>query len=461
MKRLSTILLLVCLLSGMALGQGSKAKAEAPVADKTRVLLILDCSNSMWDRWQSDAKIKITQKVLLKFIDSVANQNNIEVGLRVFGHLNKNAYGTRLEVPFSSDNNYQIQSKIKTLVPQGGCTMSSALESSLNDFPATGASRNIIIIITDGMDDSDGSICNVARRVQMSGVIVQTFILGIGNPEDFHHRLDCAGKFEYIPLEERYTQALYDIFELSGEEANVVLNLKDEEGRLYETETPVAFYDAQTKVVKYTTMYSIDERYTPDTLVVDPLVAYDITVFTRPETRILDYKFKPNATNTLDLTIEQGTLRVRHEDRRTLLSFPSYPIVVRQHGKKELVNTQQIGETANYLAGDYDVEVLSNPVLKMDNIHIESSASTDLTIPMPGLANIQKPKTITTGCLFALQDGELIWVCNLNPNKINERITLMPGEYQLVIKPQNASRYKESIVKRFLVKAGDTTNITF
>ena len=50
---------------------------------------------------------------------------------------------------------------------------------------------------------------------------------------------------------------------------------------------------------------------------------------------------------------------------------------------------------------------------------------------------------------------------SLNPNKINERITLMPGEYQLVIKPQNASRYKESIVKRFLVKAGETTNITF
>ena len=133
----------------------------------------------MWDRWQSDAKIKVTQQVLLKFMDSVANQQNIEVALRVFGHLNKNSYGTRLEVPFGKGNNYKIQSKIKTLVPNGACTAATALSSSLNDFPPlTGDSkedvqpRNIILIITDGLDDCDGNICDVARQVQMSGVIV-------------------------------------------------------------------------------------------------------------------------------------------------------------------------------------------------------------------------------------------------------------------------------------------------
>ncbi len=183
-------------------------------ADKTRVLIILDCSHSMWDRWQSDAKIKVTQQVLLKFMDSIANQNGIEVALRVFGHLNKNSFGTRLEVPFEDGNNYKIQSKIKTLVPNGACTAASALSSSLNDFPATGASRNIILIITDGMDDCDGNICDVARQVQMSGVIVQTFILGIGNKQDFQHSLDCAGKFTYVPNEEQYTETLYNIFRL-------------------------------------------------------------------------------------------------------------------------------------------------------------------------------------------------------------------------------------------------------
>jgi hypothetical protein len=459
MRRLLTYLLLLCLtLPSVA---QSRQKIEAPVADKTRVLLILDCSNSMWDRWQSDAKIKVTQKVLLKFLDSVANQNNIEMGMRVFGHLNKKAYGTRLEVPFAPDNNYQIQSKIKTLVPQGGCTISTALESSLNDFPATGASRNIILIITDGMDDSDGSICNVARRVQMSGVIVQTFILGIGNPENFRNRLDCAGKFSYIPYEEQYTQALYDIFRLSEEEASVVINMRDEEGHLYETETPVAFYDNQTHVVKYTTVYSIDERYTPDTMVIDPLVAYDIVLFTKPAITINKHLFEPDKANTLNVTVEQGMLRVRHEERRSMMTVPNYPVIVHQHGKSEVLNIQHIGEQVAYLAGDYDIEVLSTPVLKMSNVNIQRSSNTDLTIPMPGTANVQKPKNISTGCVFALEEGVLSWVCNLNPNKTTERLILMPGEYQLVLKPQSTTKYTESTVKRFQVEAGETTNIIF
>ena len=69
-KRLLTILLFLTLVS-------TAAAQSKPVAEKTRVLIILDCSHSMWDRWQSDAKIKVTQQVLLKFMDSVANQQGM------------------------------------------------------------------------------------------------------------------------------------------------------------------------------------------------------------------------------------------------------------------------------------------------------------------------------------------------------------------------------------------------
>lgn len=456
------ILLLLTLLSMGSMAQNKKPKVAAPDANKTRVLIILDCSNSMWDRWQSDAKIKVTQKVLLKFCDSVANQNNIEVALRVFGHLNRNAYGTHLEVPFSANNNYQIQSKIKTLVPQGGCAVSTALENSLNDFPTTDeAARNIILIITDGMDDCDGNICNVARQVQMSGVIVQTFILGIGNKNDFQRNLDCAGKFSLVPDEENYTQALYDIFRLSDEKARVVISLTDEEGHLYETETPVAFYDRQTHVVKYSTIYAIDSHYAPDTMTMDPLVAYDAVFYTQPPTVLNNIQLQPGATTDIKLVVEQGGLRVRHEYRRTTLTIPSYPIVVHQHGKTEVLNIQQMGEQSSYLAGDYDIEVLSTPVVKLQNINIQNASNTDLTIPMPGVVNLLKPRGISTGSVFSLEDGQLTWVCNLDPNKSNERILLMPGEYMLILKPGNTIRHADIQNKRFQIEAGETTNIAF
>ncbi len=439
---------------------------QAQQQDKTRVLIILDCSHSMWDRWQSDAKIKVTQQVLLKFLDSVANQQNIEVALRVFGHLNKNSYGTRLEVPFEPGNNYKIQSKIKTLVPNGACTAASALSNSLNDFPALSGDskndvqpRNIILIITDGMDDCDGNICDVARQVQISGVIVQTFILGIGDKHDFQHSLDCAGKFTYVPNEEQYTETLYNIFRMSEEEAKVVISVNDETDHLIENELPIALYDSQTGVVKYATLYSIDSRYTPDTLIVDPLVSYDVTVFTTPETTLKKKQFRPDRLNRLNITIEQGSLQLQLDGKRTNYQIPQYPVLVYKHKSSSLVATQPLGERHDYLAGSYDIEVLSTPPLRLDNVAIVGSSATNLTIPSPGLVNINKPKAISSGAIFTYKEGVLTPVCELNPNKINERLLLMPGEYLMVIKPQNSIKYKSSRSKRFQIESGQTTNI--
>ena len=458
-KRLLTILLFLTLVS-------TAAAQSKPVAEKTRVLIILDCSHSMWDRWQSDAKIKVTQQVLLKFMDSVANQQGIEVALRVFGHLNKNSYGTRLEVPFEKGNNYKIQSKIKTLVPNGACTAATALSSSLNDFPPLSGDskedvqpRNIILIITDGMDDCDGNICDVARQVQMSGVIVQTFILGIGNRQDFQHSLDCAGKFTYVPNEEQYTETLYNIFRMSEEEARVVVSVNDETDHLLEATLPLAFYDSQTGVVKYTTIYSIDSRYTPDTLTVDPLVTYDITLFTTPPTVLKRRQFKPGRVNRLNIGVEQGSLRLRTDGQRTNYQVPQYPVLVYRHGSNALTGRQLMGESRDYLTGNYDIEVLSFPTLRLENVAIVASSATDLTIPTPGVANISKPKVISSGAVFELKDGVLTFVCDLDPNKVNERILLMPGEYQLVVKPQSSIDYKDVRTMRFQIGSGKTTNI--
>lgn len=458
-KRLLTILLFLTLVS-------TAAAQSKPVAEKTRVLIILDCSHSMWDRWQSDAKIKVTQQVLLKFMDSVANQQGIEVALRVFGHLNKNSYGTRLEVPFEKGNNYKIQSKIKTLVPNGACTAATALSSSLNDFPPLSGDskedvqpRNIILIITDGMDDCDGNICDVARQVQMSGVIVQTFILGIGNKQDFQHSLDCAGKFTYVPNEEQYTETLYNIFRMSEEEARVVVSVNDETDHLLEATLPLAFYDSQTGVVKYTTIYSIDSRYTPDTLTVDPLVTYDITLFTTPPTVLKRRQFKPGRVNRLNIGVEQGSLRLRTDGQRTNYQVPQYPVLVYRHGSNALTGRQLMGESRDYLTGNYDIEVLSFPTLRLENVAIVASSATELTIPTPGVANISKPKVISSGAVFELKDGVLAFVCDLDPNKVNERILLMPGEYQLVVKPQSSIDYKDVRTMRFQIGSGKTTNI--
>ena len=427
--------------------------------EKTRLLLIMDCSNSMWDHWQSNSKIKVTQQVLLSFLDSISRQHDVDVALRVFGHLNKDQFGTRLEVPFGTDNIYQLQSKIKTLVPQGGCTAAAALTDALSDFPATGSSRNLILIITDGMDDCDAEICDVARQVQLSGVVVQTFVLGIGGGA-FRHA-DCAGSVFSVPHEELFSKTLYDIFRLSGHKAKVVLNMVDGSGELYETEHPVAFYDHRTGVIRQSTIYSVDSKLKPDTLLMDPLVTYDMAVFTHPPLRREAMQFSIDRPNNIDITVSEGTLKVQYSGQRPQWQQTAVDVVVRRAGSGERVAAQEVGETGQYLAGRYDVEVQTLPVTVLRNVEVRGDAATELSVPMPGMLVLSKPKGITTGAIFRLRDGQVEFATDLNPSTAGERLLLQPGQYELVLHPQNATKYDKVQTKRFVIESSQTTKIQF
>ena len=465
MKRLTLILALLA---------ASLAAQAQQQPDRTRLLLILDCSNSMWDHWQSGSKIKVTQQVLLSFLDSVAHSGSspasgeaaagrrggeVDVALRVFGHLNKDQFGTRLEVPFGADNTYQLQSKIKTLVPQGGCTAAAALTDALSDFPATGSSRNLILIITDGMDDCDAEICDVARQVQLSGVVVQTFVLCIGGKMSAH--ASCAGSVFPVVHEEEYSRTLYDIFRLSGHKAKVVLNMVNAQGQLYETEHPVAFYDHRTGVARQSTIYSVDSKLKPDTLLLDPLVSYDMTVFTHPPLRREAMQFDVDRVNTVDVTVNEGTLKVQYVGQRPQWQQPNVDAIVRRAGSGERVAAQEVGETGQYLAGRYDVEVQTLPVTTLRGVEVRGNAATELSVPMPGMLVLSKPKGITTGAIFRLRDGQVEFATDVNPSTAGERLLLQPGQYEVVLHPQNTTLYSKVQTKRFVIESSQTTKIQF
>ena len=354
-------------------------------------------------------------------------------------------------------NIYQLQSKIKTLVPQGGCTASAALTDALSDFPSVGDSRNIILIITDGMDDCDAEICDVARQVQLSGVVVQTFVLGIGDGT-FNHA-DCAGTFLPVRHEEEYAKTLYDIFRLAGKTARAVLRLLDGEGDLYETEHPVAFYDRRTGVSRLNTIYTIDSKLRTDTLLLDPLMTYDLTVFTHPPLQREALQFDIDRVNRVDLTVSEGTMRVRYEGRRPQWTQPNVDVVVRREGER--VAAQEVGETGQYLAGRYDVEVQTLPVTTLRGVEVRGNAATELSVPMPGMLVLSKPKGITTGAIFRLRDGQVEFATDLNPSTAGERLLLQPGQYELVLHPQNATKYDKVQTKRFVIESSQTTKIQF
>ena len=441
------------------LGQAQK---HATSSERTRVLIILDCSNSMWERWQSDSKIKVTQHVLLNVLDSLQKQtdSDIEIALRVFGHLNKDAYATQLEVPFEPDNSYKLQSKIKTLVPNGGCSAATALTHSLKDFPNDNLSRNIILVVTDGMDDNEGDICEVVGQVQRSGKVAQTFILCIGNHDEVSETSDCAGRFSFIPDEELFAETLHEVFYLSDQQALVTIAVTDNSHTTYETEVPIVFYDHQTHDAKYATIYHYGTGDTIDTLTLDPMASYDITLFTRPPVKLPTRQFKASKPNRLEIIAPQGSLQLHFEEKRTPFQIPNYSVIVRKHGESEILAYQPIGTKSYYLAGSYDIEVLSTPILLIPNVNIRSGTDSDLQLPLPGQLALNKPQVVTTGSIYSLRDGETQWVCDLSPENLTERIVLLPGDYLVILKPKDSSSYSAVRTAHFTIRSAQQTDLT-
>lgn len=438
----------------MAIGFAAMAQKHTSAPQKTRVLLVLDCSQSMWDKWQSDSKIKVTQKVLLRLLDSIQGRSDIEVALRVFGHLNEHAYGTNLEVPFEKDNIYKLQCKIKTLVPNGGCTAATALSKSLNDFPKDAKSRNIILVITDHINDPDGDIIEVTEKIQESGNVVRTEFIGIGNKNNFQDTDDLP--LDFVWSEDYLFDKLRATFNTVSKIVRLPLELRDANG-LFETDIPVAFFDHKTHTLRFATTYHYDTEHGIDTLKVDPLVEYDVVVYTKPAQRFNGMRFSDGVATALPA--HQGSLSIQLTNKRTQFQVPEYTILVHQHDSAAILASQPIGAKTDYLEGYYDIDVLTTPVTHLSRVSVRCSAHTGLQIPMPGQLALSKPKVATIGSIYVVKNGTMKWVCDLNPATFDERIVLMPGNYQVILRPAEATKYADARTASFTITTAQQTAV--
>ena len=208
---------------------------------KTRILFIFDASNSMWGDWQSDKKIHIANKLLSKMIDSLEQYPNVELALRVYGHQKEfklyDCNDTKLEVPFAPNNFQRIQQKLKSIYPKGTTPISLSLAASENDFPQDSNARNIIILITDGIEECSGDPCAVSQALQKKGIILKPFIIGIGS--NFSVDLSCIGNYIDASSEKEFDQALTIIIEQIFNKTTCQVNLLDANGN------PVLLTDAE------------------------------------------------------------------------------------------------------------------------------------------------------------------------------------------------------------------------
>ena len=455
-----SFLAILFVFSGFQLSAQTQQQEEEKPQPLTRILFVMDASQSMYGRWQSDMKITIARKLLSSLLDSLVSVENIDLALRVYGHQYnfppQVCNDTKLLVPFGAEDNItRIKHKLRTLTPKGTTPIAYALEEAGSDFPACDNCRNIIVLITDGLEECDGDPCAVSQALQKKGVILKPFIIGIG--KNFQEAFDCVGTYFDASSERDFSLALNVVISQALNSTTMQVNLLDTYDKPTETNLSMTFYDNFSGLIKYNLVHTLNSKGLPDTLIIDPLLTYNVVVHTIPPKRLDHVTLTPGKHTVIGIKCPQGILDLKLEGMdRTVKDLKC---IVRQNGKMETLNVQQFGQTERYITGLYDLEVLTTPRIYIDDVEISQSHTTTIEIPLPGIAVIEK-KASGYGGIYLEKDNKLDLVYNLRENNPErETIVLQPGNYRVIFRSKYSNRSVYTVEQKFKVETGKSVNV--
>ncbi|HZK08005.1 MAG TPA: VWA domain-containing protein [Bacteroidales bacterium] len=449
---------LLLLLLFFQLTHAQNATPPAPVVT-TRILFVFDASQSMYGRWQSDMKLHIAQRILGRVLDSLKGVDNLELALRLYGHQKpfppQDCDDTRLEVPFAPNNIAEIKNRLSTINPKGTTPIAYALSESQYDFTPCTHCRNIIVLITDGIEECGGDPCEVSRMLQQQGITLKPFVIGIGT--GFSESLDCVGNFYPVANEVDFNNALKVVIRQVLNATTTQVNLLDQAFRPTETNVNMTFQDHVSHKILYNFVHTFNNKGLPDTLALDPLVTYDITVHTIPPLRRDSIAIIAGRHNIIPFDAAQGVLSLQVGGNwQTLKNLQA---IIRKHGSTETLNVQNFGNTQQYLTGVYDLEVLTLPRLYVDSVVISQSHTTTIEIPQPGILALRR-YTDGYGSLLVERNNELELIYTLPQNKgQTENLLLLPGDYRIVNRSKWADKSFYTVEERFTIISGKTTEI--
>lgn len=433
LKNLLFIKLITTLVLSIFLSVPTFAQKEVK---KTRVLFIFDASQSMYAKFGSQSRMDVAKTLLIDMLDSLRGKKNLEVGLRVYGHQKpyppQHCDDTKLEVDFGSNNISSIQNRLKTIKPKGTTSIAQALESGAYDFPsdATNA-RNIVILITDGIEECNGDPCAISRLFQEKKVILKPFIIGIGLKKDFQKTFDCVGTFYDAKDPESFKNILNVVVSQVLNTSTVQVNLLDKKGFPTETNVPISFYDSFSGKLQYNFVHTMNYKGLPDTLKIDPVLSYRVIAHTVPPVESdKEWKLNPGKHTIIPLETPQANITLSMGGRQVA------DCIVKIKGQDEILNIQKTNTSQNYLIGEYDLEFLTLPRIK-HSISVKQDSSYKVLIPEPSLVILSFTSS-GYGSIFE-DENELKWVTDIKPTKGKQNIYLMPGRYRIIYRAKNAS----------------------
>ncbi len=457
--RFSWIVLIGVIWSFGAMGQTPQQK----LPEKTRILFLLDGSGSMLARWENTLRITVAKKLLSDLVDSLRSDENLELALRIYGHqfdrrLRK-CQDTRLEVPFSPKNHDKIINFLRILRPKGVTPIAYALEQAAGDFPEGDKARNIIIIITDGIESCDGDPCAVSLALQKKGIFLKPFIIGIGMDKKFEDQFGCMGSFYDAADISEFRKALDEAIHQSLDETTVSVELLDIHGRPTETNVNMSFINHFTQEAAFEFVHYRDGQGRPDSVEIDPVLDYDLVVNTIPPVRKNDVSIIAGKHNVIRIKAPQCHVSIIQPGHTEYAG--GVLAIIKKAGNHEILTTFAVPGKEKLLTGRYDIECTTLPRRVFKNVEIKQSETTALELDQPGVINfVATSKGI--GSLYELhEDGTQRWIHNLDPGKLRNTVAIQPGKYKAVFRSEMAKGSKFTVIKTFEVEPGSSFIIRF
>jgi len=433
---------------------------QQKLPEKTRILFLLDGSGSMLAKWENTYRITVAKKLLSDLVDSLRTDDKLELALRVYGHQYDRRLGrcddTKLEVSFAQNNHDRIINVLKNIGPKGTTPIAYALEQAANDFPNDVKTRNIIIIITDGIESCEGDPCAVSLALQKRNIFLKPFIIGIGMDRKFEDQFGCMGSFYDAANISEFRNALDKAMFQSLGKTTVSVELLDINNQPKETDVNVSFINHFTQNSAFEFVHYRDDNGKPDSVEIDPVLSYDIVVNTIPPVRKNNVEITAGKHNVLKIQSPQGFISINQSG---YTEYKEGVVVLIKSSSNELLTTIHLPGKEKLLVGQYDIECTTLPRSIFKNVKINQSQTTELKLDQPGVVNFVATSN-GIGSIYQInEDGIQQWIYNLDRSQTRNTVAIQPGKYKVVFRSEDAKGSKFTTIKEFEIKPGSSLNI--
>ena len=193
----------------------------------------------------------------------------------------------------------------------------------------------------------------------------------------------------------------------------------------------------------------------PDTLYLDPAGRYNLDVHTTPPVRRQNIDLIAGKHNIIAVDVPQGDLVLQVEGNT---GFTDLKCLVRDPATHEIIYVQNFNTTHRYLAGSYNLEILTLPRIEVKDFPILPGQANPLNIPTSGRLMIQTNEPGILG-VFIKRQQELIRVYEWEAFSGRDVLDLQPGEYLLVFRPSRNKKIDNTRELSVVVYPGKSSTV--